>query len=48
MLKPSGQLWLVANRHLPYETTLAAQFRNSDEIAGDSRFKILHGSRPNR
>lgn len=48
MLKPSGQLWLVANRHLPYETTLAAQFRNSDEIAGDNRFKILHGSRPNR
>lgn len=48
MLKPSGQIWLVANRHLPYEATLATQFRNSDEIAGDSRFKILHGSRPNR
>ncbi|MCR8550786.1 class I SAM-dependent methyltransferase [Salipiger sp. P9] len=48
MLKPSGQLWLVANRHLPYETTLAAHFRQTEEIAGDSRFKILHGARPLR
>ncbi|NDW01576.1 class I SAM-dependent methyltransferase [Salipiger sp. PrR002] len=48
MLKPSGQLWLVANRHLPYETRLAERFRNSDEIAGDARFKILHASRPGR
>ncbi|EEX13852.1 methyltransferase small [Citreicella sp. SE45] len=48
MLKPAGQLWLVANRHLPYETALATHFRASEEIAGDSRFKILHASRPKR
>ncbi|MGR3375244.1 class I SAM-dependent methyltransferase [Salipiger abyssi] len=48
ILKPSGHLWLVANRHLPYETALEAQFRDSAEIAGDNRFKILHASRPNR
>ena len=48
VLKPSGQLWLVANRHLPYETRLAERFRNTEEIAGDSRFKILHASRPGR
>ncbi|MAZ25628.1 MAG: MFS transporter, partial [Cytophagaceae bacterium] len=48
MLKPAGQLWLVANRHLPYETALATHFRASEEIAGDSCFKILHASRPKR
>ncbi|EPX75749.1 class I SAM-dependent methyltransferase [Salipiger mucosus] len=48
MLPPGGRLWLVANRHLPYETTLAERFRHSEEIAGDSRFKILHAARPGR
>lgn len=48
MLKPGGQLWLVANRHLGYESTLAEHFANTDEIAGDARFKILHGARPSR
>lgn len=48
MLKPSGQFWLVANRHLPYERSLAAQFRNVEEIAGDKAFKILHATRPLR
>ncbi|MBU2961716.1 methyltransferase [Citreicella sp. C3M06] len=46
ILKPSGSLWLVANRHLPYEPQLEADFRHSEEIAGDARFKILHGYRP--
>ncbi|MDJ0823084.1 MAG: methyltransferase [Paracoccaceae bacterium] len=48
MLSPSGQLWMVANRHLPYEVTLAAQFREHREVAGDARFKILNASRPTR
>ena len=48
MLKPSGALWLVANRHLPYETTLAQQFKRVGEAAGDNRFKILHASHPSR
>ncbi len=46
MLTPSGQIWLVANRHLPYERTLAGCFRVVDEIAGDNAFKILHAARP--
>ncbi len=46
MLKPSGNLWLVANRHLPYESQLESDFRHFEEIAGNSRFKILHGYRP--
>ena len=48
MLKPSGQLWLVANRHLPYEATLADRFAAITEVAGDNRFKILHAARPSR
>jgi len=48
MLRPAGALWLVANRHLPYETTLAQHFNRVEEAAGDTRFKILHASHPSR
>jgi len=48
MLTPSGQLWLVANRHLPYERTLAETFRFVEEIAGDNAFKILRATKPLR
>lgn len=48
ILKPAGNLWLVANRHLPYETTLSENFTHAQEIAGDARFKVLHASRPRR
>ncbi len=49
MLKPSGQLWMVANRHLPYETTLAGLFADVSEApGGDTRFKLLHARRPLR
>lgn len=46
ILSGSGRLWLVANRHLPYEATLASLFRDVSELGGDSRFKVLHGQRP--
>lgn len=48
LLAPHGQLWLVANRHLPYETTLEQKFRDVSEIAGTSKFKVLHAARPSR
>lgn len=48
MLTPSGHMWLVANRHLPYERSLAESFRNIEEIAGDNAFKVLHATRPLR
>jgi 16S rRNA (guanine1207-N2)-methyltransferase len=47
-LKPSGTLWMVANRHLLYEATLTQRFRHVDEIAGDTRFKILRARHPSR
>ncbi len=43
-LKPNGQLWMVANRHLPYEETLERHFGNFEEIGGDTRFKILRAT----
>ncbi|MFT6451763.1 MAG: 16S rRNA (guanine1207-N2)-methyltransferase [Halocynthiibacter sp.] len=48
MLAPNGALWLVANRHLPYETALASLFRDVNEVAGDKAFKVLHAARPQR
>jgi 16S rRNA (guanine1207-N2)-methyltransferase len=48
LLTPSGKLWLVANRHLPYETVLAEKFAKVEELAGDNRFKVLLAERPRR
>ena len=48
MLAPSGQLWMVANRHLPYEAALDGLFGQVQEVGGDNRFKILHAQRPSR
>lgn len=47
-LAQSGQLWLVANRQLPYETSLAELFLDVEEIGGDNRFKVLHAARRRR
>lgn len=46
MLAPSGSLWLVANRHLPYEATLSSRFQRVDEVLARDGFKILHATRP--
>ena len=48
LLKPGGALWLVANRHLPYEAALAASFRTHEEVAGTSAFKVLRAEAPLR
>jgi 16S rRNA (guanine1207-N2)-methyltransferase len=45
-LTPSGQLWVVANRHLPYEAPLQGLFRQVEEIGGDAGFKLLHAAQP--
>ncbi|WP_106745028.1 class I SAM-dependent methyltransferase [Yoonia maritima] len=48
LLAPHGKLWMVANRHLPYETTLSECFRNVDMIGGNGAFKVFHANRPLR
>lgn len=45
-LAPSGQLWMVANRHLPYEATLAEAFREVEPLEGDAAFKVIRASHP--
>ncbi len=48
LLKPNGDLWIVANRHLPYEATLSALFREVTELGGDSGFKTLYARYPKK
>ncbi len=43
-LKPQGSLWLVANRHLPYEQTLGARFTSVKTVIGKNGFKVFHAS----
>ncbi|WP_235565410.1 class I SAM-dependent methyltransferase [Lysobacter sp. Root494] len=40
-LKPAGRLWMVANRHLPYEVELAKQFAGVRTVAQEAGFKVL-------
>jgi 16S rRNA (guanine1207-N2)-methyltransferase len=40
-LVPRGRLWLVANRHLPYESTLAAHFEQIHTVALQDGFKVI-------
>lgn len=47
-LTASGSLWLVANRHLPYEKALEAAFRRVEPIGRDPAFKVLHAQGPRR
>lgn len=41
MLRRSGTLWLVANRHLPYEAKLRAAFRTVETRVEEAGFKIF-------
>ena len=40
-LQPGGRLWLVANRHLPYEAVLAARFRHVRTLTQLDGFKVF-------
>jgi 16S rRNA (guanine1207-N2)-methyltransferase len=40
-LKPGGRLFMVANRHLPYEETLKAGFRMVNVLAAEQGFKVF-------
>jgi 16S rRNA (guanine1207-N2)-methyltransferase len=41
LLRPDGTLWMVANRHLPYENELAKRFSTVETVAESSAFKVL-------
>ncbi|MGH8032461.1 MAG: class I SAM-dependent methyltransferase [Luteimonas sp.] len=44
-LNPGGRLWLVANRHLPYESVLDASFGSVRLVAQHDGFKIVEATK---
>ena len=40
-LKPGGRLWLVANRHLPYESVLSESFGSVRVVTQHDGFKVV-------
>lgn len=48
MLAPHGALWLVANRHLPYESALQTAFATVEAVGGTTAFKVIRAQRPHR
>lgn len=44
-LEPGGTLWLVANRHLPYEDVLGARFVQVQVLAQEAGFKVVAATR---
>ncbi len=44
-LRPGGRLWLVANRHLPYEAALGANFGRVRTVAQQEGFKVIEAVR---
>ena len=47
-LVPSGQLFMVANRHLPYDKLLVSLFKQVEVIASDSAFTVTRAAYPIR
>lgn len=47
-LSPTGTLWLVANRHLPYDRVLVGLFRTVEEIGADAVFRLIRAAHPIR
>lgn len=45
MLKRGGVLWLVANRHLPYEAVLEGAFKRVDRVAEAGGYKVFRAVR---
>jgi 16S rRNA (guanine1207-N2)-methyltransferase len=45
-LKPQGELWMVSNRHLPYEEVLEDAFGSWEKVVEEEAFKVLHARSP--
>lgn len=46
ILSRQGALWLVANRHLPYERTLEEAFASLETVDQTAGYKIIRAERP--
>ncbi|KCZ93750.1 class I SAM-dependent methyltransferase [Hyphomonas johnsonii] len=47
-LKPGGALYMVANRHLPYEATVKACFKQYEILEDSGGYKVIRADRPKR
>ncbi|HVJ63234.1 MAG TPA: methyltransferase [Tahibacter sp.] len=47
-LRPGGRLLLVANRHLPYERTLAEHYASRTVLADEQGYKVIAATRSDR
>ncbi len=45
-LKPEGQLWLVANKHLPYERLMQEGFEQTSVVVQKDGYKVMMGAKP--
>ncbi len=45
VLRPGGELWVVANRHLGYHLRLQKLFGNCTTVAGNNKFVILRADK---
>ncbi|MGW6983683.1 methyltransferase [Streptomyces sp. NPDC054932] len=48
VLRPGGELWIVANRHMGYHTHLRRLFGNSEVVASEPRFVVLRAVKQDR
>ena len=48
MLAPSGTLWLVANRTLPYDPVLRTLFRDVQDLGSTTAYRVTRASFPAR
>lgn len=48
MLAPDGALWMVANRHLPYDEALTAHFLEYETVAQTNAFRVTRAIKPRR
>ncbi len=46
ILTPRGELWMVANRNLPYEAELEQNFQLIKTVAQTGGFKVVHAKKP--
>ncbi|MCL4065959.1 class I SAM-dependent methyltransferase [Pseudomonas sp. GX19020] len=48
MLAPDGALWMVANRHLPYDEALTTHFLEYETVAQTNAFRVTRAIKPRR
>ncbi|MEU7555578.1 methyltransferase [Streptomyces sp. NPDC044571] len=47
VLRPGGELWVIANRHMGYHTHLRRLFGNSEVVASEPKFVVLRAIKRN-